>query len=219
MSAIQNIFQQSLSIFPVTIKPENYFQNNTEPATMRTRVLYGTGLLLILTTLCVFLSALLNAEELHQIQINFLQRMGVELKYLPEPGIPFSSLIFGLYWLILVIILGTFRYGMIKLLGEPMKPVALPFLITLHSVIPLIIAGASITIFNNLFPPEVPGETTDASFRLIVTTAVSLIGFCWEGIIATKGFRFHYQQYTGRAILTTLAPWLMIGITLLVIAR
>ncbi len=210
-----------LKIFTVTIRPGIYFRESPR-ALLNRNVLAGALPWIVFGAFCVFLSAILNAEGIRAVQTEFLRRLDVDPKLIPQAtGLPFVSLSFALYWLFLILLLGGLRLALVRIMGEAERSMLLSFLITLHSVLPMVLIGAAIAMFNNFFPPVIPenGAASGAALRLTLTALLSAAGFAWEGWIATVGFRQLYAQNTGRAVLTFLFPWSFVAAVILLLSR
>ncbi len=220
MNAIKNNFFASLAGYlSVVVFPRSYFENTERPI-LRRNALYGAGVLLVLLSLLVFLSALLNMEGLRQVQQEFLRAMKIDPDLLPASSLPFSSLAFGLYWALLLALLGPVRHLMLRVLGEAERSLALAYWISIHGAVPMMLAGALITMFNNLLPPALSGPASaGGGARLVLTSLFAILSFGYELLLSTTGFRRHYHQNVGRAALTALAPWILIAFLLLLFPR
>ena len=191
------------------VGPGNYFKG-TGADLIRARALFGVGSLLLILTLLVFLSAAANPDGSREAQEAFLERIQADPTLLPEAGIPFSSLFFGVYWSLLLALVGPVRYLMLRILGEKEPALSLAYYISLHGAIPMLLVGALIAMTGNLFPPGLPTPGDTGLTRVVLTAIVSIGGLLWEVFISSSGFRVHYAQNWGRAVLTALVPWLVL---------
>lgn len=203
------VIENTWNMLPALWKPRAYF-TDTSPDLLRRRALYGGGLLLLILTLLVFASALFNMEGPRQIQQEFLRRLEIDPALLPRVAFPVSAILFGLNWIVLIVLSGIARYLFMRVLGEPRLSLLPVWQIGIHAVIPVMLVGTAVAIWNNLAPPGLPVPGDTGLGRMVLTTGLSLLAILWEAIVSASAFRVHFDQNVGRSILTALFPWALL---------
>ena len=213
---MKSVLNRFLSLFQVLRRPREYFANTSGQELTATALWGGAGLL-VLASLIIFASMLIGiyVAGYHDAALKALQdQIGMQASDLPydyNPGIPFFALLFGVYWLILVALIGTGRFLLVLLLDESPRSFALPLAITMHCVVPMLLIAVAIGILNNVAPLEVqPAGSTGAAVdlgRLWMSVLAVTAGMIWEIVLATIALKAVFSQKTGRAALTAMLPW------------
>jgi hypothetical protein len=193
---------------------------NADLCVMRRTFAFGTVGLLILGAILIFASAASNAEAIRTASESYLRSGGFDPEGLPvelQPSAPWYLLLFPLYWILLISFIAVVRYLAIAVFGELNRSFQRVFLIAGHSLIPMIIIGIVIGVFNQIFPIEpASAETAGVSaLRVLVIGGAVMIGLAWEGLITVRAYVVTFEQYIGRAVLTAFAPWFSMGLLLL----
>lgn len=123
---------------------------------------------------------------------------------------------FPLLWAIIILFDGGIRYITTRIFGDRNINLKNTLTVTIYAMIPLITAGGTIGIINDLFPLVNFDGVFQAFLRLLLEILILILAFFWEGFVCVHAFRNMAGQNYGRAILTWLAPtimWFIFGIS------
>ncbi|MEQ9364765.1 MAG: YIP1 family protein [Leptospirales bacterium] len=202
--------------YAVLYRPRDYF-SGTESDDLLRNTLRGVGALLVLGTLLVFGAMVVGAAgfENDEAALEVLEKQfGVapaDIPYEYKNGVPYFTLLFGIYWLVVIALIGAARFVLIRIMGEASRSFRDALVITAHSVVPMVIVAVAIGVLNNVAPIHLaPVGTPEANLAFLRVGLVILFvfgGLIYEITIATKGLQVLYHQNIGRAMLTAVLPW------------
>ncbi len=194
-------------------RPAAYFAAVTEDRALLRNFLIAFALFLVVGMLLVFGTAWANQAAITATGEQFLDQRNIDLS--EDVGqlqyrIPWDTLWAPLYWFPVLGMLFVVRFIALAVFGIPQKAAPI-FGISGHGVLPMIVFGVLIHVWNNLMPISSLQEPGTAAFvRLWAVIVLVLIGLAWEGWISMSGFRKRFDLSRGRAFIVWFAPWFMI---------
>lgn len=190
--------------------PRSFFQGYDSEQSSR-RAALSVTVLLITVALLLTIAAMLSGPEIGlSNEERELIAGELQVPMTPEPSAS-NNLLFAVNWAFLLVLFGLTRHWITRLLGEGHRSLRDAMTITVLSVGPMIVGILCIGLFSYAFPLDVPHHSQGAfAARILAILATLFALWLWEGAICWTGFRILYDQNNGRAVLTWIAPYLLV---------
>lgn len=205
---------KTIDLVDPLLRPDDYFKS--EDRDLFVSALKTLGLILLVGTVLIFLTTLVNMKELEMFNLAIqnqtpIVQAGWQKSF--QNALPWNRLTFPIFWFVVIFTTGGLRHLFLTVLGESRRSLGVTQAITIFGVLPLLLFLVVTSTIGNLSPniPQ-PGETFALGAEFWLSMVLLPVAFVWDGYICLKGFRASYGQNTGRAILTWLAPALGYGI-------
>lgn len=181
-----------------------HFAGNQSASQIEGIVARGLGVVLVLLTLLLVVTALVNATAIRLANENLVTVLRGGIPLYQNPG-PLGRLFFPVYFVAGILVVGTVRHGAMVAFGEVQRSLRLSIALSALAVTPFIVAGGSQGILNNLFP--VLSDTASSYVRIGVGMFLTFLTMAWEGFVCIVAFKHAFKQNWGRAVLTWFSPF------------
>ncbi|MBM9576362.1 hypothetical protein JWG45_04260 [Leptospira sp. 201903070] len=123
----------------------------------------------------------------------------------------FAKISYMLFWLLIPIIAAGIRAVLLLILGDWKGNFFDTLKLNLLTMMPILLLTGLISMSYDLLPVILRSQDTSTFFLQIgISATCFLIAFFWEGKICFQAFKNIYEQNSGRAILTWLAPGILL---------
>ena len=205
------------SIYRALRQPRRFLLETTREQ-LPGQALVGVLVLLFGSALLIFLAAVANADEIQQVGERFLMLNGVAREDLPfalQPAPPFYLLLFPLYWCVLIGIASIARYASLALLNPAQASFQLVVIWSAFGAVPLILVGALVGIYNQLFPvlPEAPASGS----RVFLILGIVLCAWLLEARMWKQGGPELFALNRAQSLFVWIVPLLAVTLAILLI--
>ncbi|RHX85409.1 hypothetical protein [Leptospira stimsonii] len=197
--------------------PKKFFDSDMSLQTLNSKLPYKAffALLILLTTVLTGTKMIHNyfTPPLVKITIpqgyeNKIEKNRLDFPQRNETAeILIAKSYYFLIWILIPILIAGIRTVLLLILGDWKGNFFDSIKLNLLTLLPILILTGAVSVSYDLLPVILQSRDLTIFFFQIGISAICLfIGFFWEGKICFIAFKNIYEQNSGRAILTWLAP-------------